>query len=58
MAKAYNKKVKLCSFTKGELVLLARSPLDPSRRKEGKFSSKWDRPYAIEKTYPNGIYLL
>lgn len=58
MAKAYNKKVKLSSFTKGELVLLAWSPLDPTRRKEGKFTSKWDGPYAIEKAYPNSAYLL
>lgn len=58
MARAYNKKVKLRFFTKGELVLLARSPLDLTRRKEGKFASKWDDPYAIEKAYPNGAYLL
>lgn len=58
MASAYNKKVKLHSFTKGELVLLAWSPLDPIKRKEGKFASKWDGPYAIEKAYPNSAYLL
>lgn len=58
MARAYNKKVKLCSFTKEELVLLTRSPLDPNKRKEGKFTSKWDSPYAIEKAYPHGAYLL
>lgn len=34
MARAYNKKVELRSFTKGELVLLTRSSLDPTRRKE------------------------
>lgn len=58
MKKAYNKKVKLHTFAKGELVLLARSPLDPIRRKDGKFASKWDGPYAIEKAYSNGAYLL
>lgn len=58
MAQAYNKKVKRRSFTKGELILLAKSPLDPTRRNEGKFASKWDGPYAIEKAYPNGTYLL
>lgn len=34
MALPYNKKVKLHSFTKGELVRLARSPLDLTRRKK------------------------
>lgn len=58
MARAYNKKVKLRSFTKGELVLLARSPLDPIRRKEGKFASKWAGPYVVKKAYPKGAYLL
>lgn len=58
MARAYNKKVKLHLFTKGELILLARSPLDPIRRKKGKFTSKWDDPYAIERAYPSGAYLL
>lgn len=51
-------KVKLRSFSKGELVLLARSPLDPTRRKEDKFASKWDGLFAIKKAYPNGAYLL
>lgn len=58
MAKAYNKKIKFRFFTKGELVFLVRSPLDPTRRKNGKFASKWDSPYAVEKAYPNGTYLL
>lgn len=58
MERSYNKKVKLRSFTKGELVLLTRSPLDPTRRKKSKFTSKWDGPYAIKKAYPNSAYLL
>lgn len=58
MARAYNKKVKFHSFTKGELVLIARSPLDPNKCKEGKFTARWDGPYVIKKAYPYGTYHL
>ncbi|CAL5395046.1 unnamed protein product [Camellia sinensis] len=58
MANAFNKRVRLRSFKKGDLVLMVRTPIVVSRRTKGKLEPKWEGPYVIEKVYSNGAYLL
>ncbi|KAF7151334.1 hypothetical protein RHSIM_Rhsim02G0180000 [Rhododendron simsii] len=58
MANAFNKRVWLRSFKKGDLVLMVRRPIVISRRTKGKLEPKWDGPYVIEKVYSIGAYLL
>lgn len=55
---AFNKRVRLRSFKKGDLVLMVRTPIIINRRTGGKLEPKWEGPYVIEKVYSNGAYLL
>ena len=58
MTNAFNKKVRLRSFKKGDLVLMVWTPIIVTRRTKGKLEPKWEGPYVIEKVYSNGAYLL
>ncbi|XP_028064066.1 uncharacterized protein LOC114267239 [Camellia sinensis] len=58
MANVFNKRVRLCSFKKEDLVLMVRTPIVVSRRTKGKLEPKWKGPYVIEKVYFNGAYFL
>ena len=44
MTNAFNKKVRLCSFKKGDLVLMVRTPIVVTRRTKGKLEHKWEGP--------------
>lgn len=56
MASAFNKRVRLRSFKKGDLVLIVRTPIIIiiNRRTRGKLEPKWEGPYVIEKVYSIG----
>lgn len=55
MERAYNKMAKIRTFRKGELVLALKRPI-MGRHVGPKFSG--EGPYAIEKVYDGGAYLL
>ncbi|KAG2577294.1 hypothetical protein PVAP13_6NG090015 [Panicum virgatum] len=54
--RAYNKLVKRRVLKNGELVLVLRRPIIVTHKTKGKFESKWDGPYIIEKAYDGGAY--
>nr|MCH9869382.1 transposase family protein [Serratia marcescens] len=58
MARSYNKRGRLRTFTEGELVLVLRRPIHPNRHAGGKFQPNWEGPYAIEKVFDGGAYQL
>ncbi|KAG9442388.1 hypothetical protein H6P81_018242 [Aristolochia fimbriata] len=58
MTKAFNKKVRLRSFQKGDLVLAVRRPMLFTSKTGGKFAPKWEGPYVVQEAYTNGAYKL
>ncbi|KAG5553870.1 hypothetical protein RHGRI_011664 [Rhododendron griersonianum] len=58
MSKSFNKKVRLRSFQKGDLVLAVRRPINTTHKIGGKFISKWDGPYVVQEVYSSGAYKL
>ena len=56
MPKPFNKKVRVRSFQKGDLVLAVRRPIITTHRTGNKFTSKWDGPYVVQEVYSNGAY--
>ena len=58
LSKAFNKKVRIRSFQKGDLVLAVRRPIIITHRTKNKFISKWDGPYVVQEVYTNGAYKL
>ncbi|KAF7150025.1 hypothetical protein RHSIM_Rhsim02G0128300 [Rhododendron simsii] len=56
MSKSFNKKVRLRSFQKGDLVLAVRRPINTTHKIGGKFISKWDGPYVVQEVYSSGAY--
>jgi len=58
LSKAFNKKVRIRSFQKGDLVLAMRRPIIITHRTGNKFTSKWDGPYVVQEVYTNGAYKL
>ncbi|KAG9442418.1 hypothetical protein H6P81_018272 [Aristolochia fimbriata] len=58
MTRAFNKKVRLRSFQKGDLVLAGRRPMLFTRKTGGKFAPKWEGPYVVQEVYTNGVYKL
>ncbi|KAG9453450.1 hypothetical protein H6P81_006354 [Aristolochia fimbriata] len=58
MTRAFNKKVRLRSFQKGDLVLAVRRPMLFTSKTGGKFAPKWEGPYVIQEAYTNGAYKL
>ncbi|KAG9459165.1 hypothetical protein H6P81_003673 [Aristolochia fimbriata] len=58
MTRAFNKKVRLRSFQKGDLVLVVRRPMLFTSKTDGKFASKWEGPYVVQEAYTNGAYKL
>jgi hypothetical protein len=55
MERAYNKLARVRRFRQGELVLAIPKPL---RISGGKFKSRWEGPYVVEKAYEGGTYQL
>ncbi|CAM8892844.1 unnamed protein product [Rhodiola kirilowii] len=49
LSRAFNKKVRPCSFQKGDLVLAIRRPIITSHKMGSKFKEKWDGPYVGKK---------
>ncbi|KAM1856895.1 hypothetical protein ACFX14_007071 [Malus domestica] len=58
LSKAFNRKVHPRSFQMGDLVLALRRPIITTHETKSKFTSKWDRPYVIQKVYTNDAYLI
>ncbi|KAI3459819.1 hypothetical protein Pfo_016482 [Paulownia fortunei] len=58
MSRAFNKKVRSCSFQVVDLVLAVRRPIITTHRTENKFTSKWDGSYVVKEVYTNGTYKL
>ncbi|KAM1116394.1 hypothetical protein ACFX1X_007029 [Malus domestica] len=58
LSKAFNRKVHPRSFQIGNLVLALRRPIITTHKTKSKFTSKWDRPYVIQKVYTNDAYLI
>ena len=58
LSSVFNKRVKPRSFQVGDLVLAVRRPIIITHRTCNKFTSKWDKPYAVQKVYTNGAYKL
>ncbi|KAG9440971.1 hypothetical protein H6P81_021136 [Aristolochia fimbriata] len=58
MTRAFNKKVRLRSFQKGDLVLAVRRPMLFTSKIGGKFAPKWEGPYVVQEAYTNGAYKL
>ncbi|KAG9453325.1 hypothetical protein H6P81_006229 [Aristolochia fimbriata] len=58
MTRAFNKKVRLRSFQKGDLVLAVRRPMLFTSKTGGKFAPKWEGPYVVQEAYTNGAYKL
>ncbi|KAK4389709.1 hypothetical protein Sango_2307900 [Sesamum angolense] len=58
LSRAFNKKVRLCSFQVGDLVLAVRRPIITTHRTGNKFLPKWDGPYVVKEAYTNGAYKL
>lgn len=57
MTKAFNKRVRVQSFQKANLVLAIWTPLIIDKKK-GKLEPNWEGPFMVEKVYSNGTYLL
>ncbi|XP_050875347.1 uncharacterized protein LOC127078972 [Lathyrus oleraceus] len=53
---SYNKKVKVKSFTPGDLVWKVILPMDRKDRALGKWSPKWEGPFQILQIFSNGAY--
>ncbi|KAG9446503.1 hypothetical protein H6P81_012631 [Aristolochia fimbriata] len=58
MTRAFNKKVRLRSFQKGDLVLAVRRSMLFTSKIGGKFAPKWEGPYVVQEAYTNGAYKL
>ncbi|KAG9447747.1 hypothetical protein H6P81_013875 [Aristolochia fimbriata] len=58
MTRAFNKKVRLRSFQKADLVLAVRRPMLFTSKTGGKFAPKWEGSYVVQEAYTNGAYKL
>ena len=58
ITRAFNKKVKMRTFKKGDLVLAVRRPMVMTHKTKGKFQPKWEGPFVVESVYSNGSYRL
>ena len=58
ITRAFNKKVKVRTFRKGDLVLAVRRPMVMTHKTKGKFQPKWEGPFVVESVYSNGSYRL
>ena len=52
IATAYNKGIRLRTFEKGELVLVARRPMETTHKNKGKFQPKWEWPFIVKQFIP------
>ncbi|XP_050877842.1 uncharacterized protein LOC127081647 [Lathyrus oleraceus] len=53
---SYNKKMKVKSFTPGDLVWKVILQMDRKDRALGKWSQKWEDPFQIPQIFSNGAY--
>ncbi|KAL0446317.1 UNVERIFIED_CONTAM: hypothetical protein Slati_1759600 [Sesamum latifolium] len=58
LSMAFNKKVRLCSFQVGDLVLAVRRPVITTHWTKNNFFPKWDGPYIVKESYTNSAYKL
>ncbi|TMX02711.1 hypothetical protein EJD97_020242, partial [Solanum chilense] len=58
LSRTFNKKVRLRCFQVGVQVLAVRIFIITSHKSGEKFTSKWNGPYVVQETYPNGAYKL
>ena len=58
ISRAFNKKVKVRTFKKGDLVLAVRRPMVMTHKTKEKFQPKWEGPFVVESVYSNGSYRL
>ena len=58
ITRAFNKKVKVRTFKKCDLVLAVRRPMVMTHKTKGKFQPKWEGPFVVESVYSNGSYRL
>src|SRR3954465_13377047 len=58
ISRAYNKKAKIRTFKKGNLVLAIRRPMQITHKSKGKFQPKWKGLFVVEFIYYNGAYRL
>ncbi|XP_019155100.1 PREDICTED: uncharacterized protein LOC109151963 [Ipomoea nil] len=58
ISRAFNKRVRTCSFQIGDKVLAVRRPIIITRKTGHKFTSRWDGPYVILEVYTGGAYKL
>ena len=54
--KSYNKKVKIKTFSPGELVWKVILPMDRKTRFLGKWSPKWEGPFQVITIFSNNAY--
>lgn len=57
MSNTFNKRIRLRSFQKGDLVVVFRSPMIISKKKR-KLERSWEGLFILEKVFSKGIYLL
>ncbi|XP_070040847.1 uncharacterized protein [Nicotiana tomentosiformis] len=58
LSHAFNKRVRPRSFQVEDQVLAIRRPIITSHKPVGKFTSKWDGSYVVQKYYSSGAYKL
>src|SRR4051812_23826696 len=58
ISRAYNKKAKICTFKKGDLVLAVKRLMQIKNKRKGKFQPKWEGPFVVDSVYSNGVYRL
>ena len=51
-------KVRQRAYKKGDLVLTVKRPMLVAHKSKGKFESKWEGPYVIDKVFSNDTYPL
>lgn len=56
LSHTFNKKVRPCSFLRGDLILAVRRQIIVSHKTWSKFTSKCDGPFVIQEVYTNGAY--
>ncbi|KAL0283053.1 UNVERIFIED_CONTAM: hypothetical protein Sangu_2914900 [Sesamum angustifolium] len=58
LSRAFNKKVRMCSFQVGDLVLVVRRPVITTHRTGNEFLLKWDGSYVVKEAYTSAYKLI
>jgi len=56
LTRAFNKKVRSCSFQVGDQMLALKRPIIITYKTGSKFAPKWEGPYFVRQIYSNGAY--